>query len=200
MRRGPAPVSDRGLIGRAPPVTICQQLTPTPGSLSVIRLGVIGGPSDADTHSLENPVGQVAGATCIRTPPLACPPEPGGARALPALRLAQVGTATRERKCRRRNCIHVCAGASWVPHDFVQNCALRVSQTKRRGLGLSGVVRRKTGWRITARQRPAPGSTAHAAGARYRRGSARRGTCARPRSTATRPLAVVAQSLRGLPG
>jgi hypothetical protein len=117
MRRGAALVSDRGLIGRAPPVAIHQLLAPTPGSLPVIRLGVIGAPSDANPHSLANPV--VAGATCIRTPPLACPPEPGGARALPALRLAQVGTATRERKCRRRNCRHVCAGASWVHHTIL---------------------------------------------------------------------------------
>lgn len=37
-----------------------------------IRPGAIGGSEDADTHSLVNPVGEVAGATNPRTPPLAC--------------------------------------------------------------------------------------------------------------------------------
>jgi hypothetical protein len=97
---------------RATPVTIRQQLAPTPDPLPVIRLGVIGGPSDAHPHSLANPVGQVAGASNDRTPPLACPPEPGGARALPALRLAHAGGPVRERKCRGRVCIRLYADGS----------------------------------------------------------------------------------------
>src|SRR5271165_1307640 len=85
------------LIGGVASVTSRQQLAPTPGSLPVIRLGVIGVPRNANSHLLAHPMGQVAGATRNRTPPLACPSEPGRrVKRFPALRLARNGPTSRE--------------------------------------------------------------------------------------------------------
>src|SRR5271156_1149395 len=91
-------------------LTIRQRLAPTPGSLLVIRLGVIGGPRNADSHSLANPVGQVAGATTNRTPPLACSPEPGGAKALPRAPCSTCRCGGARGNCGVPACIHSYVG------------------------------------------------------------------------------------------
>ena len=69
-------------------LTICQELAATPGALPVIKLGAIGGPKDANSHSVANPVGEVAGATTHRTPPLAYPTGGWGRESDPAPRVA----------------------------------------------------------------------------------------------------------------
>ena len=70
-RRFAAPIARPILTNR-------QGLPANPGWLPAIRLGDIGGPKDANSHSMANPVGQVAGATDTRTPPVACPNRMGG--------------------------------------------------------------------------------------------------------------------------
>src|ERR1700734_2546047 len=89
QRAGPRPgglawlVSTHGLYrhggdaacypGDAVPVTMRQDLTARQIAFPAIWLGTIGGPKNANSHSLAHPVGQVAGASHNRTPPLACP-------------------------------------------------------------------------------------------------------------------------------
>ncbi len=103
----------------ATPVTMRQDLTPTHAAFPAIWLGAIGGPKNADSHSLAHPVGQVAGATNDRTPPVACSPEPGGARALPALRLTHFGTTAREPNHAAPTCTHSYVGHPPSPRPAI---------------------------------------------------------------------------------